>query len=154
MIPTGKIKNSWVDYDHGHARIVIEGVTQIEDTQFEKETRKFAIDACEGSVLIAGLGLGLIIEELATKPEVTKITVVEKAEVCKKLVWKHLNKRSKCRIVIKDVKDYLKTTTTKFDYIYLDCFLGPEDDEYRKQLRILAEKHVSPDRVLIWQEKE
>jgi spermidine synthase len=142
--------NTWIDDDHGHKRIVIDGITWMEDTPLERRQRQFAIDKCEGSVCVAGLGLALVVKELAAKPEVKSITVVEISQEVVDLVWE---KRSKCRIVVSDIEDYLKKTKVKFDYIYLDCYLGGEADLMQKH-RKLAEKLVTPDRVLIWQEVE
>lgn len=143
MIPNGKI---------GRFRVVWDGLTKInylyeddylwmETTPAEKKTHQFAIDECEGKVLVAGLGLGYVPKELSKKG--VSITVVEIAPEVKELVWKYLNIKGK--IVIDDISHYLKTTKERFDYVYLDTHKNGEET---KTLRELSER-IS-DKVLVW----
>ena len=50
------------------------------------------IHRAEGHVLLAGLGLGVVLQEIANKKEVKKITVIEKSEDVIKLVADHYKK--------------------------------------------------------------
>ena len=148
-----RIGNFEVKFEGGRLRLLehgdMHGYEWMNTGELEKAKQQFAIDKCEGYVLVGGLGLGYIVEELVKKPQVTKVTVVEISPEVKELVWGFLELRGKCNIVIKDIEDFLKTTKEKFDYIYLDI---TEDYEFAKRLRGLGEEIVRPDKVLIWQE--
>ena len=123
----------------------------MDDSEKEKESHQFAIDAAEGRVVVGGLGLGRIVEWLQAKPEVTEIVVVEIAKEVIDLVWRYLDV-PKATIVHMDLKDYL-VTAEGFDYIYMD--VAPKaGHESIKEWRKLAEQLVAPDRVFCWGEKE
>jgi len=127
------------------------------DINRERESMRVAIDECVGEVLIGGLGLGRIVEELAKKPEVTRIIVVEKAQEVIDLVWPYIDTKRKGSIVCADVFEYLKTTSEQFDFIYSDIHKSASKEEYEQvaiPLRRLAEKVVQPEKVLIWRENE
>ena len=122
----------------------------MDDSVPERRTQDFVVEIVTGKVLIGGLGLGCILEQLQAKDAVTKMIVIEKAQEVIDLVWPHLDV-PKATIVHKDLEVYLKTTDETFDYIYMDVW--PK----RKHVsipdwRALAEKLVTPDRVLCWGE--
>ena len=149
--PVQTIGDFRIDYDHAYPRLVENGVEWMSYEPKELATHDFAIRKCEGKVLVGGLGLGYIVEKLAEKPTVTKITVIEISPEVKELVWRFLDKRGKCDIVIDDIENYLKTTKERFDYIYLDVFSDTNEYEFAKRLRILANKLVPINRVLVWE---
>ena len=61
-----------------YARLCVSGQLYMTDTQMEWNTNWEVIHKAHSEVLIAGLGLGFIILPILAKPEVTRVTVVEK----------------------------------------------------------------------------
>jgi 16S rRNA A1518/A1519 N6-dimethyltransferase RsmA/KsgA/DIM1 with predicted DNA glycosylase/AP lyase activity len=86
-----------------------------------------AYKRAKGRVLTAGLGLGMFASMVARKDEVTEVVVVEIDKDIIKLC-KPQNKRIKVRHG--DVKEFLKTTKEKFDYIYIDIHYSTGAMEY------------------------
>lgn len=113
-----------------------------------------AIDTCSGDVLVGGLGLGYIAEQLNNKLEVTSVTVVEIAPEVIELVWSYID-HDKSEIIHDDIFHYLQTTDKKFDYM---CFDVHRDTSYKqyikivKPLRELAEQFVLSNCIFQWQE--
>lgn len=154
-IPENKIGNFEIKYKNGICYLK-EGPRffWMWDAKEDKLSQQFAIDACRGKVLVGGLGLGYIVEELEKKGDVTEIIVVERASEVIELVWKYLNV-DKARIIQADIFDYLKETEDSFDYIYLDVWSKLTKAVYETTvlpLRKLAERIVTKDKVLCWQE--
>lgn len=151
MIPQNQI-NDFKIYHRKDMVVLAEGsITWITDCPRERDSQRFAIDKCAGRVLIGGLGIGWIVEQLQATPEVTEIVVVEITQEIIDLVWQYLDV-PKASIVRMDLKDYLETASG-FDYIYIDIWPDVNDvsiPEWRK----LAEQVVAPDRVLCWGEKK
>ena len=115
-----------------------------------------AIDACSRDVIIAGLGLGYVVEQLNNKPEVTSIVVVEIAPEVIELVWPYFD-HDKAEIVNDDIFNYLRNTDRKFDYACFDVHRDISFEQYEtivKPLRELAEKTIEPDRIFQWREHE
>lgn len=61
-----------------YARLRINGVTMMSDTQMEQRTCMGAIWHATGDVLVVGLGIGMILPPILEKPEVRTVTVFEK----------------------------------------------------------------------------
>ena len=59
------------------------------DTPSEMWDHKDFVDKANGRVLLAGLGIGMVLEALARKEEVTRIRVVENNQDVIDLVWAH-----------------------------------------------------------------
>lgn len=63
----------------GHyTRLVVAGRLMMTDTLMERRTNSAFVHHAHGRVLIAGLGIGLILEAILDNPEVKTVTVVEK----------------------------------------------------------------------------
>jgi spermidine synthase len=75
------------------------------DTSNEIRDHLSAIYKSSGHCLIVGLGLGLVTKALLDKPEVTKVTVVEKSEEVIKLVGEYLLEKypDKLEIICADI---------------------------------------------------
>lgn len=111
----------------------------------DRQDQQLAIDNCEGKILIGGLGLGVVVEALNEKDNITKMVVVEKSPEVIKLVWKYL-KVNKARIIQADIFDYLKTTNERFDCVYLDVHRHPLKDT--SEIERLVSRVT--DKILIW----
>ena len=67
---------------HGHTIVM-------SDTEGEMEDHEEAVRRAEGAVLIAGLGLGMVLQAVLDKPDVDHVTVIEKSEDVMRLVGPH-----------------------------------------------------------------
>jgi hypothetical protein len=105
-----------------YARLNINGRLLMSDTFAERITNITVVQKAHGHVLVAGLGLGMILWPIVAKPEVTKITVVEKnSDVCA-LVKPHLPKSSKLSVVQGDIYEWAPQKGMKFNTIYFDIW--------------------------------
>lgn len=108
------------------------------DTDYEKSsTREFVEHAC-GRVLIAGLGIGLIIENIMPKlktGEIWDITVIEKCQDVIDLVAPYY-KHPKIKIICADIFSWEVNKTEKFDTIYFDIWPTINTDNL-KEIRTL-----------------
>lgn len=106
-----------------YTRLVYRGDVVMSDTIQEYLTNWVAIHRAEGHVLIAGLGLGCVLQAIAKKSSVKSVTVVEQAPEVIELVWEHLRSRQWARKVelvqgsIFDVK-----LTDSYDYGWFDIW--------------------------------
>ena len=155
MIPTNKIGRFSITNKDGVCCLNGQGIVWMSDDDKEKEDHQDAIEEMEGRVLIGGGGLFYVPQELAKKPEVTEIVIVEKSWEVRDLVWPYIN-QNKCELVIADLFEYLKTAEG-FDYMYFDIHRDTSNYEYFETvvpLRKLAEKLIAPERILMWKEEE
>lgn len=104
--------------------------------------------AATGRVMIGGLGIGMILEAVLKKPEVTSITVIEKEQEIIDLVSPFYANEEKVKIICGDVfnpKDYL-APGTKFDRLYFDIWDTICADNYpeMKDLNVKWRKYKAP----------
>jgi spermidine synthase len=92
------------------------------DTQMERETNMDLYKNANGHVLIGGLGLGMILLAIQDKPEVTKVTVVEKYQEVIDLVATQLPLNDKVQIIQCDVFDFKPQKGEIYDTIYMDIW--------------------------------
>src|SRR5512138_844997 len=59
-----------------YCQLYVDNALMMSDTRMERRTNLGVVVNAEGSVLIAGLGVGLILVPIMAKAEVTSITVV------------------------------------------------------------------------------
>jgi hypothetical protein len=108
-------------YDGKYVRLHVNGELMMSDTFMERLTNQKFIDRATGRVLIAGLGVGLIIQNIAEKEEVTEIVVIEKYSDVIDIVEPFI-KHPKLKIICADIFDYEMSKTEKFDTIYFDIW--------------------------------
>lgn len=121
-----------------------------EEWRLYRRLRKFA----SKKVLIAGLGLGFDILNVADKKKVTSVVVVEKSQAIIDLVWPYISHR-KAIIVHNNILEYLRTTGERFNVIYFDIFPGGCEDfpKRTRELRLAAQTRLRPGgRILFFRE--
>jgi hypothetical protein len=79
------------------------------------------INKAKGEVLINGLGLGIVIEMLLLKPEVTHITVIEKEEEIIKMVDPYF-KDDRITIICDDAFNYNPPLNIKYGAVWHDIW--------------------------------
>jgi spermidine synthase len=74
-----------------------------------------------GDVLIAGLGIGMILVPILSKPEVNRVLVIEKYQDVIDLVGSHVA-HSKLTIECADILEYKPAKGSKWNTIYFDIW--------------------------------
>ena len=82
---------------------------------------RFACRA-KGSVLVNGLGLGVLLKALLNKPEITEVIVIEKSSDVIKLVGETYLKDSRVTIINADAFDYKPPKGKRFNAVWHDIW--------------------------------
>jgi hypothetical protein len=122
------------------------------DTPMEKKTNKEVYDMANGNVLIGGLGIGMILLALQSKPEVKTITVIEKYKEVIDLVSPQLPLNEKVTIINEDIFNWIPSTPMRYDTIYLDIWneISGEDYKEHKKLRKKYSKILNNNNSKCW----
>lgn len=104
-----------------YAQLHVGSVLMMSDTPMERRSNYAVVRMARGHVLIAGLGIGMILHPILAKPEVTRVTVVEKYGDVIKLVGPTLP-QEKLELVEADIFTWAPTKGTKYDTIYFDIW--------------------------------
>ncbi|MBM6875940.1 hypothetical protein [Fusobacterium mortiferum] len=145
------IKNPLMKLEGGiYKKLVnkLDGVI-MSNTPMEQRTHIKAINKAQGNVLVAGLGLGMYLQNIKDKEEVTSITVVEKSKEVIELVAKYFKDCQKIRIVNEDIFNY--TPDIKFDFAFLDIWSDISEDNL-VEFNILREKFKEIPEIICWSE--
>jgi len=123
----------------------------------EVSTMIDAVIGLEGRVLVGGLGLGITVEKLAAKPEVTEIVVVEIEQDIIDLIWPHLKTQGKATIIKDNINNYLKNAIDQFDGAFFDTWLQPNEEAWEKVAKPMKDlaisKGIPEDKIYLWAEK-
>ena len=76
----------------------------------------------KGSVLVNGLGLGVLLKALLNKPEITDITVIEKSEDVIKLVAPTYTNDERVTIINADAFEYKPPKDKKYNAVWHDIW--------------------------------
>jgi len=102
-----------------YTKLIINKELMMSDTPMERISNSEIVKRANGRVLIAGLGLGMIINSIMMKKEVAEIVVVENNRDVIDLVGDKFE-NNKVRIINENIFDF--KTTEKFDVIYFDIW--------------------------------
>lgn len=106
-----------------YQRLLISGCVMMSNTRMEINSNiGFAYQA-EGSILISGLGMGMILRALLTKESVTDITVLEKNPDVIKLVGPNFKDDDRVTIIEADAFEWKPPKGKKWDYIWHDIWV-------------------------------
>lgn len=113
------------------------------------EIRDFSYftQVANGSILINGLGIGCVLKVLLDKPEVTKITVIEKSEDVINLVAPHFND-NRLTIINADAFTYKPPKDEKYDFVWHDIW----DYICADNLKEMSKLHRKYGRKTKWQD--
>lgn len=104
-----------------YARLYVEGRLMMSDTNMERNSNwEFAYRA-NGRVLIAGLGLGMILDPVLAKPEVTSVEVIEKSADVIALIRPHF-RDPKLTVIEADVMEWRPPKGRRWDTVYFDIW--------------------------------
>ena len=155
MIPEGKIGKFRIKHRNGYPALYEGRHEWTIDLPGVNATQQFAVDGCFGRVLVGGLGTGWVVEQLAKKPNVTKIRVVEIAQEVIGLVWPFLDTKDKGECVCADIWEYIKQPRD-VDTVYIDTYNNAgqdKQDNIIKPMRKLVEKWLDSKSIFFWSEK-
>lgn len=94
------------------------------DAEFERKTNSDFMSKAQGDVLIAGLGIGLILDPLFE--HCSSVTVIEKNADVIALVAKHYQKAT---VIHADIFDWTPPAGTKYQTIYFDIWPDFGEDQ-------------------------
>lgn len=114
-------------------KLTLRGSIYMSNTPAEVLDHMMFIHKAKGKVLIAGLGLGMVLQALLDKGSCVKIVVVEKSEDVIKLVGPSYNYPN-VEIVHADIFDY--KPTEYFDYAWFDIWPDICADNYEDMKKL------------------
>ena len=117
-----------------YTKLVAAGALQMTDTPAEKMDHAEVVKVARGSCLIMGLGLGMVANAMALKPEVTDITVIEINPNVIKLVSPHMPE--KITVIEADAFEWTPPKGKQWDVIWHDIWpnICLDDCESRAKL--------------------
>ena len=124
-----------------YVQLRVNGDLMMSDTQMEQNSNRKVLYRATGNVLIAGLGIGLILLPILSKPEVRSVTVIEKYQDVIDLTEEYLRMaaktdHNKLRIVQADIFEWKPEKGTKFDTIYFDIWPNISGDNLKEMTQL------------------
>jgi spermidine synthase len=141
-------------YEGTYARLRINGEVVMSDTQMEHRTNSEFLYRAHGHVLLAGLGLGMVLQGLENNMgRIQSITVVEINSDVIDLVAKHY-KHPKIKIVQGDITTWTPPEGMKYDVIYFDIWSVISEDnlKFMAQLGRRFAKYKNRNNPKVWME--
>ena len=113
-------------------------ILEMSDTPEERKTNMLFVKKAKGRVLIGGLGVGMVLEAILRKPEVTHVTVVEANFDVMELVGPHVGKghKRKLTIVPGDIFTWNPPEGAKYDTVYFDIWPHISSDNLEEMERL------------------
>ena len=99
----------------------------MENTYLEAEQASAFLSAATGDVLLAGLGLGMVLQPLIDNRNVTNITIIEKYQEVIDLVSPHIVSSKTINIINDDI--YTWTPDKNYDVAWFDSYVYPHDGD-------------------------
>ena len=98
------------------------------NTRMEVHSNWDAFSKATGRVLINGLGLGMLLEGILSKPCVTYVRVIEVDQDVIDLVGPHFTKDPRVEIICADAYEYRPAVGERFDYAWHDIWDSITED--------------------------
>jgi len=108
------------------------------DTPSEYKDHRYFIYHASGNVLIAGLGIGMVLNEVAKKENVTHITVIEKNQDVIDLVWQHYKDKygDKIEIFHANIFDWKPLKDAYYDFAWYDIWNDICSDNLKEMTKL------------------
>jgi len=135
-----------------YVKLYVNNKLMMSDTRMERITNTEFIRNAHGEVMIAGLGIGLILENLIPlyeKGEVTKIVVYEKYQDVIDLVAHRYTDRLPLEVRCEDIMTYKPSKEEKYDTLYFDIWPDICEDNL-KDIRVLHNRWKSHKKEGAW----
>lgn len=118
-----------------YTRLFIDDQLWMTDAEFECYTNLKFVTGAHGDVLIAGLGLGLILQPLLDAPDVISVTVIERSPDVIALIGP-LYQNPKLTIIEADAYNWTPPKKA-FNCIYFDIWADVPNEDNREEIRQL-----------------
>jgi len=107
-----------------YTRLTRNGNVIMSDTRDEIRDHMGCIRVARGEVLIHGLGIGMVLQAVAHKDEVTHVTVIERSDDVIKLVWPHYQQRfdDKVSLIQADTMEWKPPKGKRWDVVWFDIW--------------------------------
>lgn len=122
-----------------YTRLFVDGQLWMTDAEFECRTNNAFVWEAKGDVLIAGLGLGLILNPVLKKESVTSVTVLEISPDVVAMIGP-LYQHSKLTVIHADVKVW-SLPKRSFDFIYFDIWADVPNSDNREEITALKRRY-------------
>lgn len=106
------------------------------NTPSECEEHRHAIAAATGRVLITGLGLGMFLQAILEKPDVTRVTVIEKAPEVIELVGPAFANDDRVEIINADAFEWKPPKDAQYDFCWHDIWPSISSENLREMGRL------------------
>jgi spermidine synthase len=131
--------------DGTYTRLIRNNKCIMSDTPDEVRDHHEIIHYAKGNVLIVGLGLGMVLNAIAKREDVTHVTIIEKSQDVIDLVSDHYLKKylNKITIINADIFDWIPNKDCYYDFAWYDIWddLCTDNlEEMKKIHRKLAKK--------------
>lgn len=122
-----------------YTKLTYRGGVVMSDTPGEMREHWEIVRAAKGRVLIAGLGLGVVLQAVADQPEVEHVTVFENSVEVVELVWNHYEDRygDKISLETTDFLSYLPSKEEKYDAAWFDIWSHRCEDDLKEHTLLL-----------------
>jgi hypothetical protein len=105
-----------------YKKLIRNGTCVMSNTPDEINDFRYFVQKAKGSVLVNGLGLGVLLKALLNKPEVTEITVIEKSPDVIKLVSPTYLTDERVIIINDDAFTFKPPKGKKYDAVWHDIW--------------------------------
>jgi hypothetical protein len=112
VCPAGTYRRLW----HRERGVVMS------NTPMELRTNRDAFEDATGDVLIAGLGMGMLLEAVLSKADVRSVTVVENDDNIMAMVGPHFASDDRVRLVRADIHEWEPSAGQRWDYGWFDIW--------------------------------
>lgn len=122
-----------------YTRLIVDGTLWMTDAEFECWTNSGFVRSAKGDVLIAGLGLGLVVEPLLKSSQVESVTVLEISPDVIALigpVYDHI----KLSIIKADARTW-EVPKKAYDTIYLDIWADVPNSDNKDEIAALKKRY-------------
>jgi hypothetical protein len=137
-----------------YTRLTVDGEVMMSDTPAEIKDSLSFIYAARGNCLINGLGLGVVLKAVASKPEVTHIDVVEKEQDVINLVWPTYQGNPKITLYHDDALSIRWPGDKTWDYAWHDIWMFISADNMPEITRLKRKYSGKVSKQMTWCEQE
>ena len=118
---------------HQYCQLWINGELWMSDTRDEMRANA-DVTRARGTVLIVGLGLGMVLRRVLQNLTVSAVDVIENNRDVERLVWPRVGKTdTRARLIHADAHDW--QAERKYDFIWLDIWLNTPEPSAVTDLR-------------------
>lgn len=122
-----------------YTRLIVDGTLWMTDAEFECWTNLEFVRTAKGDVLIAGLGLGLIVEPLLKNKQVESVTVLERSPDVIALIGPVYN-HMKLSVIEADAHTW-QVPKKAYDIIYLDIWADVPNSDNKEEIAALKKRY-------------